>query len=306
MGWAHGRADGRAVSCYLRSILSTFSWAHSSEHSSTGSSDDARWAIMLEERRVEILGKMGHFRDQGKALCNIAQSFEILGDKQKAEGYYLTARDLGAAHGSFSLECRACAGLGIMAMKDGRHRYEEGVELLRNALAASNLVELQSEESHYQLNALQQFIPALFVTDAFDELEPIIPRCREAAQAESRRLGRLSEHELRSFLFSAHLHEVLCICTPCWKSIDTARPLHSTQTESICHALHRARVRAHALLEPSQGNIFNPPLPSLSRHAEDPSRLRRRCALCSTSCARTGHKTRRVCFETWRVYSLTF
>ena len=47
--------------------------------------------------------------------------------------YFQRARDVGAAHGFFSVECRSCLGLGQIAVNDGR--AEEGLDLLRNALA---------------------------------------------------------------------------------------------------------------------------------------------------------------------------
>ena len=45
------------------------------------------------------------------------------------------ARDVGAAHGFFSLECRACLQLGQLEVD--AERYEEGIALLRNALAGT-------------------------------------------------------------------------------------------------------------------------------------------------------------------------
>ena len=101
-----------------------------------------------------------------------------------------------------------------MATDQGRH--EEGVELLRNAMAAANLVE--DKENHAQLNTLQVFIPALFETNAIDELEPLVPRYREAALAHKSHPtnnGRLGSEELRSLYFSARLHEVSCPLVPC-------------------------------------------------------------------------------------------
>ena len=47
--------------------------------------------------------------------------------------YYNRARDVGAVHGFFSVECRSCQGLGRIATDEGR--VEEGLDLLRNALA---------------------------------------------------------------------------------------------------------------------------------------------------------------------------
>ena len=47
---------------------------------------------------------MLHFRDQGEAFHNIGQNFMIAGEKQKAARYFERARDVGAAHGFFSVK----------------------------------------------------------------------------------------------------------------------------------------------------------------------------------------------------------
>ena len=62
---------------------------------------------------------------------------------------------------------------------------------------------------------------ALFATNAIneaamEEVEKLLPRFRESAEAQSRTLGRLCWEELKELLFfylSARLHEVLKICT---------------------------------------------------------------------------------------------
>ena len=66
---------------------------------------------------------------------------------------------------------------------------------------------------------------ALFKTHAMEEIEELVLRFRKAAKAESRKVGELCFHELDSLYASARLHEVLCICTPCWDPLHTARPL---------------------------------------------------------------------------------
>ena len=193
-------------------VLDTFIRAHDAGYCSTSSRHHSISSIRLEELNVIFLGKLQRFRDQGGSMCSIAQHKLHLGEPQQAGIYFNKARDLGAQHGFFSVECRACTGLGACAMVDGRH--EEAVLLYRNALAASNLVE--SDENHYQINALQQFIQALFRTNAaIDELDELVPSYREATREESRAAGSISVGEFRSLCYSARLHEVLCICTPC-------------------------------------------------------------------------------------------
>ena len=257
-------------------ILTAFTVAHEMGMRSKGTKDHAFLAMGLEERRVVLLGKVERFRDQGAALCSIAQYKEMVGERKEGERYFKKARDLGAAHGFFSVECQACLGLGQIAKQEGR--LDEALELLRNAFVAANLSEDLS--NYYEVNVLQILVPTLLEANEIDEVEPLVPRLREAAQAESRVSGRLAVHELRSCLFSARLHEVLCLSTLCWEPRDTARPLHSTKIDAIWHALHRPRIMTRALFEP----------PAFSRHADGPRRPRGRCALCSTSYARTGQQ----------------
>jgi len=78
--------------------------------------------------------------------------------------------DVGAAHGFFSLESRACQGLGKLAEQEGRR--EEGLDLFRNALAAAPLNE--TDDSSYELSALDSLIGALFEADALEEVNPTI------------------------------------------------------------------------------------------------------------------------------------
>ena len=102
-------------------ILDTFLQAHSQlcltgpciEHFRQHSSSVMR----LHGLRIELLGKLQRFRDQGEAMCDLAAAIETSkprGQRQDvhpvAEKWYQQARDLGAAHGFFTLECRACSG----------------------------------------------------------------------------------------------------------------------------------------------------------------------------------------------------
>ncbi|KAJ1478359.1 hypothetical protein T484DRAFT_2952085 [Baffinella frigidus] len=146
---------------------------------------------------------MERFRDQSQAMCNLAATLLFLDRKGEATTHYEKARALGAAHGFFTVECSACQGLGLTAVKEGR--LEEGVELLRSALAAVPLCE--DKNPARELAVLSTLINALFKMDAFDELETLVPRYREAAQEQSRSSGRLDVMELDSLLFRARLHE---------------------------------------------------------------------------------------------------
>jgi len=170
--------------------------------------------LQIESRRVDLLGKMERFRDQGRALCHLGHCHTTQGREDEAARCFQRGRDLGAAHGFFSLECKACEGLGILAMKEGRH--QEGVDLLRNALAAAPLNEY--DDTSYELTIFRSLVNALFTAasaspsspfsaNARDEVEEVIPRYRKAAEAESKRSGKLCSAELDSLQASAHLHK---------------------------------------------------------------------------------------------------
>jgi len=191
------------------SILWAFSDAHYLGWQATGSKDHARSVIRLEERRIPLLGKLQRFRDQGKAMCGLSNMLVLLERKSEAAAWYQRARDVGATHGLFSLESTACEGLGSAAMQEWRD--EEGLALLRNALVAAELNEL--DDPKYEQVALHSLIVALFHTNSIDEAEPLVLRYREAAKTESGEVG-VCFAEFESLLFLAQLHEVLCLCTP--------------------------------------------------------------------------------------------
>ena len=125
-------------------------------------------SIRLAEQLIDFLGKRQRFRDQGEAMCDLADDLRWAGRGQEASSYYQKARKVGEAHGFFSVECRACLGLGRDKMGEGCH--EEGLNLLRNALAASRLSENKGW-STCELPVLRELIDALFLTEAIDEVE---------------------------------------------------------------------------------------------------------------------------------------
>ena len=215
-------------------ILKNFEDAHSSGCLSTGSQHHAISAIRLGEDLVALLGKMERFRDQGEAMCDLANPLNQLGKRQEAAEYFQKARKVGEAHGFFSVECRACLGLGDKAMREGRD--EEGLDLLRNALAASPLSE-EEETTVWELPVLHRLIDALFERHAVAEVEPLVLRYREAVKADPTREGNLCD-ELQSLLFRAKLHEVLSV-QPCAENPFTMHCLlHSTKADSVCHRIH--------------------------------------------------------------------
>ncbi|KAJ1469227.1 hypothetical protein T484DRAFT_1852456 [Baffinella frigidus] len=169
---------------YCEAVLANFSHALRLGWNSTGSQDHARSFVALEERRIPILGNLQRFRDQGNSMCTLAIFFSVLhrGDvSPQSCVYFERARKVGEAHGFFTVECKACTGLGRAAMREGRH--EEGVELLRNELVAARLNEM--DDPKFELDSLDALIDALFATDAVDEAEPLVQRFREAAKEQS-------------------------------------------------------------------------------------------------------------------------
>ena len=84
----------------------------------------------------------------------------------------------------------------------------------------------EGDDSIMELNVLFHFTDALFHTHAIDEVEPLVARFLEAAKVASGKRGRLHSSELQSVVASARLHEVLCTCTQCWETSDTARAFH--------------------------------------------------------------------------------
>jgi hypothetical protein len=161
-----GHAD---AGCDQSHILHAFSRAHMIGRNETGLAKHALEVVKIETRRAELLGKIERFRDQGEALCTCATHLLLVSKKHEAAGYYKRAREIGEAHGFFSVESLACQGLGKLALKD--QRREEGVELLRNALAAAKLNE--EDDFHYELHALRDLIEGFFATGEIDEVAQV-------------------------------------------------------------------------------------------------------------------------------------
>ena len=213
-------------------ILSLFAVAHNLGLSATGSTEHAVSAVRIDEQRVELLGTMQRFRDQGDCLCSIANCVLVQGKEKEGEKYYQRARDIGAAHGFFVSECSSCQGLGQIAMGQGRR--EEAVLLFQNALAAAPLCE-GSEASviSLELTALKKLTDALFVTNSVDDVEPLVERYRSAVNKGMRGEPLLRAFKLHSMYISARLHEVLSISIPFGATRVVALPLHSLTSDSV-------------------------------------------------------------------------
>ena len=224
---------------FCSEILSVFSNAHRMRFLATGSKDHSRSYVGLMERRIPLLGELQRFKDQGKAMCHLSNILHSLERKSEAATWSQRARDVGAAHGFFSLESKACVGLGEAAMKEGRH--EEGVALLRNALVAAELNEL--DDPQYELDALKSLVYALFATNSIDEVEPLVLRYREATKAiESYREAGFCVLEFDSIILSARLHEVMCMHPAFGKPLpQLSNCFQNGHIACGCHRFHRAR-----------------------------------------------------------------
>ena len=202
--------------------LESFATSHLLAWKETRNTDHACTYVPLCERRIELLGNMQRFRDQGDAMCGLSDVLPLLGRHDDAVKWSTRAREVGAAHGFFTIESTACIGLGLAAIED--ERYKEGLELLRNARVAAELNEL--DDPTYELNALESLIESLFKANAMsdeehamDEVESLLQRYKDMAKAESKK-GEFNFAELNAYHFCARLHEVLCLLPCVWESPD--------------------------------------------------------------------------------------
>ena len=212
-----GRMEHMMAACVVcddtcQLILSRFSNAHLLEFQATGIKDHARSCAGLVARQIPLLGKLKRFRDQGEDMCKLADILDTLAEHRKAATWRQRARDVGAAHGLFSLESMACRGLGKTAMIGGSDSYEEGLALLRNGLVAAELNEL--DDPQYELDALHDLIVALFTKGCTGEVEILVMRFRKAHAASIPEGGTVGFcfAEFNSMLWCARIHEVISLC----------------------------------------------------------------------------------------------
>ena len=99
--------------------------------------------ISLSKRRADLQGKCELFRDQAETFAVIADLYSET-DNVMALEYYQRARRIGEEHGFFRIECMACRGIGDIYMLEGR--FQDGMDLLRNAVAAASLCVCEGNE----------------------------------------------------------------------------------------------------------------------------------------------------------------
>jgi tetratricopeptide (TPR) repeat protein len=186
-----------------RAILNLFIHSNNLANAETGHYMYKTSALRLKESIVKLLGDMGLFHDQALEMTSLGGMFMCMKQIKVANVYFQEVRDIGEAHGFFTLECKGCLGLGRVAMKEGR--VEEGLALLRNALVASSLL-IPSDLPHtYEMNALYWLIDALFDTDALDEAETMIMRMAALVQEEA--LDYIQVNDMRVVIDKARLHQ---------------------------------------------------------------------------------------------------
>ena len=146
-------------------VLSTFWRSHHMAYHETGGEDHIESCVKFLERQIPLLGELQCFWDQGEAMWNLAQEFRTIREDIKAKFWYEKMRKVGESHGFFSLESKACRGLGSAALEAGH--LIEGMDLLRNALVAAELNEL--DDPQYEILALESLVEKLVVSFSFDD-----------------------------------------------------------------------------------------------------------------------------------------
>ena len=194
-------------------LCNTFLRAHTMEAMELGATGSLK-AARVQVRRLDFQGRLGHWREQGDTMCDIAQTLISCDEGEcgehhleEAKRYLQLARDLHATKEIFSAECRACFVLGQLAMKEGRE--EEGLELFRQSLSAAPFDEYEDHRTEYLVLAV--FTDALFKRNAWDELDTLVSRFREVGKATSLKAGQLEYAELHSLYVAARFHQVRCI-----------------------------------------------------------------------------------------------
>jgi tetratricopeptide (TPR) repeat protein len=139
-------------------------------------------AASLFQRRVQVLGKLERFSDQGADMYHVGECFLHLYDAKQAETWFQKARKLGEKHGCYVVECSACLGLGRVELYM-RGRLQEAEELFRHALSVLNFVEGNDEFLERQSKV--ELAKVLLQTDRYEEAGPLIQRIREFAERAS-------------------------------------------------------------------------------------------------------------------------
>ena len=109
---------------FCERVLWMFTHAHTQLDIAAGGTEHTVSILCLEERRAELLCKLERFRDQGETLCGLAENVLLCHGSAGLSGsakLYQQARKIGEQHGFFSVECKACIGLGRIAHLEGRY-----------------------------------------------------------------------------------------------------------------------------------------------------------------------------------------
>lgn len=184
-------------------IINMFIQANEYAARATGQFEHATTAIRLSKYLIAHFEKMEDFAAQGQAITDIANIFVCISKHEDAKFYFQKLRDLGVQHGCFTMECMSCIGLGEQALLEGFQT--DGVDLLRNAVAASSLMIPGDNPLGYEMNSLQALAGALFDLNNIDEAEPLV--LRMALLAKGVQLYTLEKMQLKSIFFTIRLHE---------------------------------------------------------------------------------------------------
>ena len=160
--------------------------------------------IRLKENLVKLLGSMELFHEQGLYMTSLGGMFMAMKHYIVAQIYFQEVRDIGVAHGFFTMECKACLGLGRIAMKEGRS--QEGLELLQNAVCASSLLLPTDNPREYEINAFYWLIDALFDSEDIDEAEKLMVRMAATVKQEEK--DYIQINDMRVMIDKTRLYQI--------------------------------------------------------------------------------------------------
>jgi hypothetical protein len=194
-------------------ILTTFMHAHEELSKETGDAHHLSCCDQLQERKIELLGAMNRFRDQGEEMYYQGSSLLLrkyekgnpdVGriERNLAKKWFERTRDVAEQHGFFTLESEACFGLGKLSVNDGR--VEEGIDLIRNAYIAGGL----DDSVVHASQAVELLIELYIQTHKLDDADSLIPKYEELAKKSSYTVRIPAE--LVIMAFKARINQVRC------------------------------------------------------------------------------------------------
>jgi hypothetical protein len=194
-------------------ILTTFMNAHEKLSKETGDAHHLSSCDQLQERKIELLGAMNRFRDQGEEMYSQGSSLLLrkyekgnpdVGriERDLAEKWFKRTRAVAEQHGFFTLESEACFGLGKLSVNDDR--VEEGIDLIKNAYIAGDLDDSVAHASQ----AVELLIELYIQTHQLDDAVLLIPKYGELAKKSSYIVRVLAELVITTF--KARINQVRC------------------------------------------------------------------------------------------------